>query len=172
MSWRERLQRALHGPALPRGVELAGARLFESVRIGGAIERDGIEALARAGFRALLAVGAEGEPGELLSPSVEASWAHTFGLAHARLYVDGLPPGSAVDELRARLRELPRPLYVHSREGERAIALAAVLLALERGLDGERALEEAAAAGRAIASPDLRRFVIEELRVRASAAPA
>lgn len=163
----EAWKRIRHRPSAPARVELAGARVLEGVAIGSGVDRDAIEGLARAGFRAIVAVGAEGEAGERLSPSVEASWAHTFGMQHGRLYVDGSPRGEAVDALSALLARFPRPLYLHSLTGERAAAVALVLYALDRKLDGERALEEAARAGLALSSEDLKRFVVEELRLRA-----
>ncbi|TAJ24214.1 MAG: hypothetical protein EPO68_01855 [Planctomycetota bacterium] len=86
-----------------------------------------IEWLARRrGFRALLDLDEEGEPGQTLSPNVAASWAHTFGLMHERVPISLERPGEAdVERFLAVLRALPKPVYVHSAHGARAAALVA-----------------------------------------------
>lgn len=171
MSWIQRLKDIVSGPPAPEGVELADARLLEGVRIGGALSKRDLAGLARRGFRAVVCIGHEGEPGQLLSTSVEASWAHTFAMEHRRVYLHGLPRSGHVEELRAALARVPRPAYLHSGGDERAAALAIALLALERRLDADHALTAAAASGLELRDDALRRFLADELAERALAEP-
>lgn len=102
-----------------------------------------VETLARSGYRSILNLCSEGEEGLPLSPNVEASWAHTFMLAHARVAVNpSLPLPGDVDRFLELLAAAPRPVYVHSRRGGRAAAFLAVHAALERGVPPEEALRD------------------------------
>lgn len=163
MTWIDKLNYLVGGLHAPHGVELADTRLFEGVRIGGALSQRDLAGLARRGFRAVVRIGHEGEPGQLQSASVEASWAHAFDLEHRRVYLHGLPRGEHVEELRRALTLVPRPAYLHSGGDERAAALAIVLLALERQLDADRALTAAAASGLELRDESLRAFVAGHL---------
>lgn len=97
------------------------------VSIGPSPDIGQIEWLARRrGFRALLDLNEEGEPGQTLSPNVAASWAHTFGLVHERVSISLERPDAAdVARFLATLRAIQKPVYVHSAHGARAAALVA-----------------------------------------------
>lgn len=112
----------MHSRAIPNLV-----RCDADVSTGPSPDIGQIEWLARRrGFRALLDLNEEGEPGQVLSPNVAASWAHTFGLAHERVSISLERPGEAdVERFLATLRAIHKPVYVHSAHGERAAALLA-----------------------------------------------
>lgn len=133
-----------------------------------------IEALARRSrFRSILNLDTEGEPGEILSPNVEASWAHTFEMRHERVSVDLRHLRSEqVDRFLEVLDGLPRPVYLCSVGGRRAAAFATIGLGIERGRPGREALEEARALGFDCRLEQLERFVAQELdrRVRLAGA--
>ena len=124
-----------------------------------------IEMLARkAGFRALLNLNTEGEPGQILSPNVEATWAHTFEMQHERVSIDSRVLRSEwVDKFLETLQEIAKPVYVHSLLGRRAAALMTIHLALECRISGNEALAEARALGIDCALEQLQRFTASEV---------
>lgn len=140
-------------------------RFSERVFLGRSPGLRDMERLARReGFRALLSLNTEGEAGEVLSPNVEASWAHTFGMQHERAdFTAELPRSEWVDRFLETLRTIARPVYVHSLGGDRAAALLTVHLALERDLAGRVAVETAGTLGIECSSQRLRAFVVSEI---------
>jgi len=121
----------------------------EEVRAGRSPSADELERLAREeGVRGILNLNFEGEPGEVLSPNAEATWAHTFELEHRRLSVE--PSTIRRDEVaafRGVLAGVSKPVFVHSLGGSRAAALVTIDLAVRRGLGDRAALELADARG-------------------------
>ena len=118
----------------PDPVEL-DAGLF----VGPELDRFGIEALARAGFRSIVNLADEGEPGQILPPNVEATWAHTFELEHARLSPGPFPDREDAERLVRLLERLPRPIYLHATDDERAEMLGLAAVALRRSWAADRA---------------------------------
>ena len=123
-----------------------------------------IEGLARKqGMRALLNLNVEGEPGQVLSPNVEATWAHTFYMQHERLSLDvHFLDAGYVTAFLVRLERIAKPVYVHSRQGRRAAALIGILLAEQQGLSGVEAVLAARSRG-LDCGEELRPFVEAEV---------
>jgi len=144
-------------------------RYDDGVSFGKSPTIRGIEMLARkAGFRALLNLNAEGEPGQVLSPNVEATWAHTFEMQHERVSIDlGVLRSEWVDRFLETLQKIAKPVYVHSLLGRRAAALMTIHLALERKISGNDALVEAKTLGLECALEQLQRSVVSEVDRRA-----
>jgi len=124
-----------------------------------------LERLARKeGFRSLVNLNTEGEQGEILSPNVEASWAHAYGLRHERVSFDvERPRTSDVDRFLQTLATVPRPVFVHSLHGRRAAAMILVKLGLEQGTSGADAVLAARSLGIACTLDSLRRFAEAEI---------
>ena len=141
--------------AAPRAVALD-----EGLFVGPELDRRGIERLSRAGFRSIVNVADEGEPGQILSPNVEATWAHTFELVHARMSAGPFPGREEVDRLGQVLAGLPRPIYLHATQDERALALALAATALRHGWNAEHALRQSEARG-ALPSDFVTHFLLE-----------
>jgi len=146
-------------------------RYSDSVSLGKSPTIRDIETLARkAGIRALLNLNTEGEPGQLLSPNVEATWAHASGLQHERVSSDvGGLRSEWVDRFLDSLQKVRKPVYVHSLRGRRAATVMIIHLALARGLSEEQALAEAKVLGIDCELELLRSFVSSELDQRARA---
>ena len=127
----------------------------------------GLERLAREGFRSVLNLSAEGEPGPQLSPNVEASWVHALAMEHGRLsvFLDDLR-SDLVERFQRLLRELPGPVFVESRTGRRAAAFLTIQLALDRSLAADRALAAARDLGMDCELEELRRYVRTEIERR------
>jgi len=130
-----------------------------------------IEDLVRKeGLRSLLNLNTEGEPGETLSPNVEASWAHALDLRHERAsFAADLPRVGDVDRFLQALASVPRPVFVHSLHGRRAAAMILVHLGLEQGLSGAAAVQAAKGLGITCTLDSLRRFAESEVDRRRAA---
>ena len=148
--------------------ELDLVRYSDSVLLGKSPTIRDIERLARkAGVRTLLNLNTEGEPGQLLSPNVEATWAHATGLQHERVSSDvGGLRTEWVDRFLDTLEKVDKPVYVHSLRGRRAATLMIIHLGLARGLPVLQALAEARALGIDCELEPLRRFIAAELDQR------
>ena len=155
----------------PRGKQrtaLDRRKYDDGVSLGKSPTIRDIEMLARkAGFRALLNLNTEGQPGQILSPNVEATWAHTFEMQHERVSIDlRVLRSEWVDQFLETLQEIAKPVYVHSLLGRRAAAMMTVHLALERQISGNDALVEAKALGLDCALEQLQRFIVSEVEKR------
>lgn len=151
---------------------LAHVRYSESVSLGRSPTIRDIEKLAREErFRALLDLDTEGEPEQILSPNVEATWAHAFDLQHERVSIDvDALRSRSVDEFLKTLQRIEKPVYVHSLCGRRAAAMMIVHLALERRLSGSGAVAEGKTLGLDCEIEQLRRFIEAEIDERRSRA--
>jgi len=151
-----------------QAAKLDRVRYSDDVSLGKSPTIGDIETLARkAGFRAILNLNTEGEPGELLSPNVEATWAHAFDLQHERVSSDvGGLRSSWVDTFLDTLWRIRKPAYVHSLHGRRAATLMIIHLGLARMLSAERAVAEAKVLGIDCEDERFRRFIGSELERR------
>ncbi len=156
--------------AKPRGSSVRPLAIDLGLFVGSQVDKRGIEELWRAGFRSIVNLAHEGEAGQVLSPNIEASWAHTFELDHARLSVGSFPRKEQFERLCQLCDELTRPIYLHSTGGERALALGLASVARRRGWSGEQALREAESRAIALRSDSLKRFLLEVLEARDSSA--
>ena len=121
----------------------------------------------KAGFRALLNLNTEGEPGQILSPNVEATWAHAFELQHERVSIEvGNLRSEGMDRFLETLQKIGKPVYVHSLCGRRAASLMTVHIALERTLSANEAFAEAKALGIDCKIEELRAFTESEVDQR------
>jgi protein tyrosine phosphatase (PTP) superfamily phosphohydrolase (DUF442 family) len=155
----------LRPPRRKQRTALDRQRYDDGVWLGKSPTIRDIEMLARkAGFRALLNLNTEGEPGQILSPNVEATWAHTFEMQHERVSIDlGVLRSEWVDSFLETLHKIAKPVYVHSLLGRRAAALITVHLALERKLSGKDALVAAKALGLDCGLEQLQSFTVSEV---------
>ena len=139
--------------------------------VGAQIDEHGIEELWRAGFRSIVDLSYEGEPGQVLSSSVEASCAHTFAIDHVRLSVGSSPLATEFERLCQLLTALPTLIYMHSIGGERALALGVACVARRRGWSADQALRELECRT-TLRSDTSRRFLVQTLAAKESFRPA
>jgi protein tyrosine phosphatase (PTP) superfamily phosphohydrolase (DUF442 family) len=111
-----------------------------------------VEALARANYRAIVNLAQEGEPGQEFSPNVEATWAHTYRIEHWR-FDETRYGADEIERFLALMVRVQKPVYLHSTHGNRAFALAAILIGRERGLGDEAARQALAVRGASIDDP-------------------
>lgn len=124
-----------------------------------------IESLIRKeGLRSLVNLNTEGEPHEVMSPNVEASWAQALNLRHERVSISAVAPRSEdVGRFLHALECVPRPVFVHSLHGGRAAAMILVHLGLEQRISGTAAVHFAKGLGISCAPDSLRAFAESEV---------
>ncbi len=123
------------------------AELAPGLSATGKLERDDIDALARAGVRTIVNNRPDGEdPGQL--PAAEARrLAESHGLAYHHIPVTAASLSRAdVDAFAAVLASAPQPIVAHCRSGTRSTLLWA-LVRLREGADPGALIAEAARHG-------------------------
>ena len=161
--------RLLHRHERDRALELCWCD--PEIAFGRSPTIDELEHLARRHhLRAILNLNTEGEPGEVLSPNVEASWAETFELVHRRVSIDmALMRPEDADRFLDELRRIEKPVYVHSHHGRRAAAFLILWLGVEHQRTGNEALAEARELGLECEADALREFFLSEVNKRFAA---
>lgn len=158
-------------PAAPAAEELLpnGRRPAPDLLTGGQPSPEQLEAIAAAGYRTIVDLRPEGEPG---APADEAARAAALGLAYVRIPVAG-----AGDLTEEKARELDRvldaegagPAVVHCASGNRVGALLALRAARLDGAAPEAALDLGLDAGLTRLEPAVRELL--GLPAAESAAP-
>jgi|SRR6185503_7578567 len=136
------------------------------VFVGWRLDEQGVEELSKSGFRSIVNLARVGEPGQILAPDIEASFARSFEVEHAHLSVGHFPRREQFEQLCQLIDELPRPVYLHSTGGERALALGVAYVARRRGWSGQRALREARSRVITLRSEFLKDFLLEVVESR------
>ncbi|TWT77885.1 Beta-lactamase hydrolase-like protein [Posidoniimonas polymericola] len=119
-----------------------------------------LDRFADDGVKTVINLRTAGEDDQPLGPDAEAEEVKSRGMTYLHLPVSMGSLGSAtVDEFRRAFKELPKPVLAHCKSGKRAGALAMMHLAVERGISGEKTLEQAEELGFECDQPELKAFV-------------
>jgi uncharacterized protein (TIGR01244 family) len=119
-----------------------------------------LKELEQAGFQTVINLRAAGEDKQPQSPEEEGRMVRDLGMAYQHYPVksDAISP-DLVDGFRERLRDLPRPIFVHCASGKRSGAFVMMHLAIEEGMTGQETVEKAASMGFECDTPELEQFV-------------
>ncbi len=122
-------------------------------------EADDFRVIAAEGFKSVVNFRTEAE-NPPLPPAQEAQAAQDAGLTylHHPVAAEGLS-AEVVDEFRAKLDQLPRPVLLHCASGKRAGAMGLMQMAAAEGLPGGAALEKGRAKGLDLPEPGIGAFV-------------
>lgn len=121
---------------------------------------DDLRELAQAGYRSVVNLRCEGEPGQPLEPAREGEEVRALGLEYRHIPVSGDAMGDAlVDKFRDIVKALPGPVFVHCASGKRAGAFTMMHLSAENGMSGDATLQQAEAMGFVCDEPALEQFV-------------
>lgn len=119
------------------------------VACGAVLSIPDLERLVRLGFKSVLSLDQAGEPGQALSPHVEASWIRALAMTPHWVPVDPARILSEdVDRFVDTVSSVPGPVLVHSNGPERSSAFSTIWVGVTRGLNTSQAL-------RAVADMDL-----------------
>jgi len=135
-------------------------RVNEELAIGPQPGVNELADLRRSGFRSVVNLRASDELDQPMSPDEERRLVEDMEMEYLSLPV--AVSGYAADAIHRFLEEvkhLPKPVYVHSRDGNRSGVFAAMYEALEQGLTGDAALRECQRLGVDCDEPGLREFV-------------
>lgn len=137
-------------------------QVSEKLTAGPHPAREDIHHLADIGFRSVINLCMAEEKSAPMDPKVEEKEAKASNLEYVHLPVNmnELQP-ELVDRFRAKLRELPYPIYVHCASGKRACAFSLMHVAAEDGWSGEDTLERGEEIGFHCDVKDLRDFITE-----------
>lgn len=147
-------------------------RINSHLTVGGEPTLGQLRRLADDGFRGVLDLRLEKEPGDA-PPSLEAGIVQRQGVEYRHLPV---PPaeigGPVADRFRETLRHLPTPALVHSRTGHRAAALLLMHLGVTNGWTGEYTVQQARHIGLPVETPHDAEAVRHYVDDHRTAAPA
>lgn len=132
----------------------------DQLTVSGQPSEQEIQALADEGFKSVVNFRTEGEEDQPLSPDAEAKKVKDAGLEylHVPVSMDAMS-GNLVDQFRARYQTLPAPVFAHCKSGKRAGAMMMMHVAVEQGMSGEQAIEQAKSMGFECDKPELEQFV-------------
>ena len=119
-----------------------------------------IQKLGSQGFKSIVNFRTEGEEEQSLSPEAEGEKVQAAGMEYLHIPVSMKAMGpELVDQFREKLPELPKPVFAHCKTGKRAGAMVMMNMAVEKGMTGEQALQQAKEMGFECDQPQLEQFV-------------
>lgn len=119
-----------------------------------------LRALAKDGYKAIVNLRCQDEADQPIAPDLEGEVAASLGLEYRHLPVAGSAMShELVDEFRASVEALPKPVLVHCASGKRAGAFTMMHLATQQGMGGDATLQQAADMGFVCDEPALEDFV-------------
>ena len=119
-----------------------------------------LRALAEDGYKAVVNLRCQDEADQPLAPDREGEVVASLGLEYCLLPVaGGTISDELVDEFRASVEALPKPVLVHCASGKRAGAFTIMHLASQQGMSGDATLQKAADMGFVCDEPALENFV-------------
>ena len=132
-----------------------------------------IEYITAKKFKSIVNLSGKGEFGQKYSPDEEEallkSEASGVKYLHRPLSVSRLN-NEDFDELCAALNDLPKPIYIHCRAGQRALPLALIYHAVKKKLTGDQVLRKATELGIDWKAPMLPAFIKAYLSKKEAAA--
>ncbi|MEW4527120.1 sulfur transferase domain-containing protein [Maioricimonas sp. JC845] len=132
----------------------------EGLVVGSQPEDDDLNKLSDEGFAAVVNLRAPAEDGDTTSARDEGIRARTLGMTYVNLPVPMNDLSTQqVNNFRAKLDLLPRPVFVHCGSGKRAAALALIDEAIDKGWSAAETLSRARRLGIACDDPPLRALV-------------
>jgi uncharacterized protein (TIGR01244 family) len=135
-------------------------KISDTLTVGGQPTEDELRSMAEEGVRTVVNLRTAGEEEQPLSPEEEGRQVEAAGMQYVHIPVSmkGMGP-QLVDQFRAKLNEVPGPVFVHCHRGKRAGAFAMMHAAVERGMTGEQTLKQAEQMGFECDVPALKEFV-------------
>ena len=119
-----------------------------------------LRALPEDGYKAVVNLRCQDEADQPLAPDREGEVVASLGLEYCHLPVaGGTISDELVDEFRASVEALPKPVLVHCASGKRAGAFTIMHLASQQGMSGDATLQKAADMGFVCDEPALENFV-------------
>ncbi len=134
-------------------------QINDDLLIGPQPTSDTLDELQQNGIQSVLNLRETLELEQPVSPEAERKAIEGRGMfyAHVPISTDSLDE-VALEQLRLQLHHLPKPVYLHSWTGQRAVIAAALCLAVEHAWSGEETLEHIESLG-VECSEEMARFI-------------
>ncbi|QDU80000.1 Beta-lactamase hydrolase-like protein [Polystyrenella longa] len=135
-------------------------RMNDALTVGSQPEREEFSELHDRGFQTIVNFRTTVEEDAPLSPEDERQLVEEAGMhyLHFPVSLDKIN-SELVDQFRDKLESVPEPIYAHCKSGKRAGAMFMMHIATEKGMTGQRTLEQAEQMGFGCDKPALREFV-------------
>ena len=148
-------------------------QLDPQISVGPQPGRGQLAQFQKQGIRSIVNFRHEGEDQQPLSPPDEGRLVAELGMSylHVPVSLPALTPAQ-VDQFRRDFRALPRPVFAHCKLGTRAGLMMLMQLAIEHGLSGDEAVQQAEALGFAGKESETRHFIRDYVDSRSHARAA
>ncbi len=135
-------------------------KLSERINLGLEPTEEQLGKLAKDGFNSIINLSTKGEPGQEFAPEDAARKAEALGLKyfHFPVTLSRLKLEQATEFI-AALNDLPEPVYIHCRIGQRAVPFALLAYATTHRVSSHVACKHCAALGTTIDAPLVSEFV-------------
>ncbi|QDU38190.1 Beta-lactamase hydrolase-like protein [Maioricimonas rarisocia] len=128
--------------------------------VGSQPENDDLDELSDEGFATIMNLRAPAEDGDTTSARDEGVKARTLGMMYVNMPVPMNDLSTQqVNDFRAKLNLLPKPVFVHCSSGKRAGTLALINEAIDQGWSAEDTLSRGRQLGVGCDEPPLRELV-------------
>lgn len=143
----------------------------DQLTVGAQPSENELQGLTKEGFQSVINFRTAGEEDQPLGPDAEGDVVRAAGLKylHVPVSMDGMDE-KKVDQFREQYQSLPKPVFAHCKSGKRAGAMMMMHTAVEQGLSGDQALEQAKEMGFECDKPELEKFVKQYVDNRTQAA--
>lgn len=142
-------------------------KINEMITVGPQPSKEELGQLREDGFASVANLRTAGEKDQPMSPQQEGQEAKRLGMTFHHEPVDEKQMNEEqVDRFRAKLEELPKPVYVHCKSGMRAGAFVMMDQAVKQGMSGQETLETAEEMGFECKQPELKKFVTNYVNER------
>lgn len=141
----------------------------EQLTVGPQPSLEEIQNLPDEGYRSVVNFRTDGED-EQPSASEEQAKVDAAGMKylHVPVAMDSMDEGK-VDAFRDQYKQLPTPVFAHCKSGKRAGAMMMMHTAVEQGMSGDQALDQARQMGFECDQPELEQFVKHYVNSRTNA---
>lgn len=143
----------------------------DQLTVGPQPSENELKELPTEGFQSVINFRTAGEEKQPLGPDAEGNLVRSAGLKylHVPVSMDGMDE-KKVDQFREQYQSLPKPVFAHCKSGKRAGAMMMMHTAVEQGISGEQALEQAKEMGFECDKPELEQFVKQYVNHRTQVA--
>ncbi|KLU07463.1 Zn-dependent hydrolase [Rhodopirellula islandica] len=142
----------------------------DQLTVGAQPSENELKQLPEEGFQSVINFRTAGEEEQPLAPDAEGEVVRSAGLKylHVPVSMDGMDE-QTVDQFREQYQSLPKPVLAHCKSGKRAGAMMMMHTAVEQGISGDQALEQAKEMGFECDKPELEQFVKQYVDSRTQA---
>lgn len=135
-------------------------KISRELTVGPHLDEDGLQELAKKGYKTIVNLCKKGELDQPLSPKEEAVKTEELGMeyVHVPISIKDLK-SQHIDALCKELSETEKPVYLHCRIGQRSSTVGLIYHAIRKDLSVRRTLTKARKLGLSWNAPILQAFI-------------